>query len=101
MEGTPKNVEIDAVIRTIERIPGVNNMHDLHVWSITSGQNALSCHVVVDGTIPIQESEEILRTIEQKLEDENIGHATIQMESENHPHKNSVMCKDENPEHEH
>ncbi|NMV20716.1 cation diffusion facilitator family transporter, partial [Staphylococcus aureus] len=51
MEGTPKNVEIDAVIKTIESIPGVNNMHDLHVWSITSGQNALSCHVVVDGTI--------------------------------------------------
>ncbi|WP_088778524.1 cation diffusion facilitator family transporter, partial [Staphylococcus argenteus] len=49
MEGTPKNVEIDAVIKTIESIPGVNNMHDLHVWSITSGQNALSCHVVVDG----------------------------------------------------
>ncbi|ESV30686.1 cation transporter, partial [Staphylococcus epidermidis APO27] len=40
MEGTPKNVEIDAVIKTIENIPGVNNMHDLHVWSITSGQNA-------------------------------------------------------------
>ena len=83
MEGTPKNVEIDAVIKTIESIPGVNNMHDLHVWSITSGQNALSCHVVVDGTISIQESQEILRTIEDELEDENIGHATIQMESEN------------------
>ena len=47
-------------------------MHDLHVWSITSGQNALSCHVVVDGTISIQESQEILRTIEDELEDENI-----------------------------
>ena len=80
--GYPKNVEIDAVIKTIESIPGVNNMHDLHVWSITSGQNALSCHVVVDGTISIQESQEILRTIEDELEDENIGHATIQMESE-------------------
>lgn len=101
MEGTPKNVEIDAVIRTIESIPGVNDMHDLHVWSITSGQNALSCHVVVDGTISIQESEEILRIIEQKLEDENIGHATIQMESEKHPHKNSVMCKDDDTEHDH
>ncbi|TVT27098.1 cation transporter [Salinicoccus cyprini] len=96
MEGTPKNVEIDAVIRTIESVPGVNNMHDLHVWSITSGQNALSCHVVVDGSISVQESQEMLKTIEQKLEDENIGHATIQMESENHPHKDSVMCKDDN-----
>ncbi|QIH76035.1 cation diffusion facilitator family transporter [Macrococcoides canis] len=101
MEGTPKNVEIDAVIKTIESIPGVNNMHDLHVWSITSGKNVLSCHVVVDGTISVQESQEMLKTIEQKLEDENIGHATIQMESDNHPHKDSVMCKDDNMEHNH
>jgi len=101
MEGTPKNVEIDAVIKTIESIPGVNNMHDLHVWSITSGKNALSCHVVVDGTISVQESQEMLKTIEQKLEDENIGHVTIQMESDNHPHKDSVMCKDDNMEHNH
>lgn len=101
MEGTPKNVEIDAVIKTIESIPGVNNMHDLHVWSITSGQNALSCHVVVDGTISIQESQEILRTIEDELEDENIGHATIQMESENHPHTDSVMCRDDDITHSH
>ncbi len=101
MEGTPKNVEIDAVIKTIESIPGVNNMHDLHVWSITSGKNALSCHVVVDGTILVQESQEMLKTIEQKLEDENIGHVTIQMESDNHPHKDSVMCKDDNMEHNH
>ena len=101
MEGTPKNVEIDAVIKTIESIPGVNNMHDLHVWSITSGKNALSCHVVVDGTISVQESQEMLKTIEQKLKDKNIGHATIQMESDNHPHKDSVMCKDDNMEHNH
>ncbi|MEK4817473.1 cation diffusion facilitator family transporter [Macrococcoides caseolyticum] len=101
MEGTPKNVEIDAVIKTIESIPGVNNMHDLHVWSITSGKNALSCHVVVDGTIFVQESQEMLKTIEQKLEDENIGHVTIQIESDNHPHKDSVMCKDDNMEHNH
>ncbi|UTH06470.1 cation diffusion facilitator family transporter [Macrococcoides canis] len=101
MEGTPKNVEIDAVIKTIESIPGVNSMHDLHVWSITSGKNALSCHVVVDGTIFVQESQEMLKTIEQKLEDENIGHVTIQIESDNHPHKDSVMCKDDNMEHNH
>ena len=101
MEGTPKNVEIDAVIKTIESIPGVNNMHDLHVWSITSGQNALSCHVVVDGTISIQESQEILRTIEDELEDENIGHATIQMMSENYPHKDSLRCRDDDLTHSH
>lgn len=50
MEGTPKNVDMDEIIETIENVDGVHSIHDLHVWSITSGQNALSCHAVVDPT---------------------------------------------------
>ncbi|MFP3326328.1 cation-efflux pump, partial [Planococcus sp. SIMBA_160] len=42
MEGTPTDVSIDRITDTIEKIPGVNHINDLHVWSITSGKNALS-----------------------------------------------------------
>src|SRR5690606_28489475 len=48
MEGTPKNVDIEKVVQTISRANGIKAVHDLHVWSITSGLNALSCHAVVD-----------------------------------------------------
>lgn len=42
MEGTPSNVDVDEIM---EHVDGVNSMYDLHVWTITSGQNMLSCHV--------------------------------------------------------
>lgn len=93
MEGTPKNVDLDDVIKTMEEVPGIIGIHDLHVWSITSGQNALSCHTVVDGDLSIHESQKLLRTIENELEHKGIGHVTIQMENNEHPHVDSLMCQ--------
>ncbi|MBH9967345.1 cation diffusion facilitator family transporter [[Bacillus] enclensis] len=92
MEGTPKNVDLDEVIKTVESVEGVEGIHDLHVWSITSGQNALSCHAVVDGRLTIGQCQRLLRTIEHELVHKGIGHVTIQMESEDHPHEDSLMC---------
>ncbi|WP_188453372.1 cation diffusion facilitator family transporter [Virgibacillus oceani] len=95
MEGTPKNVDLDDIINTMENTKDIISIHDLHVWSITSGQNALSCHAVVDGELSVHESQKLLRTIEHDLEHKNIGHVTIQMESKEHPHDDSLMCQND------
>ncbi|WP_419893854.1 cation diffusion facilitator family transporter [Oceanobacillus kimchii] len=96
MEGTPKNVDLDNIIKTMENVIGVLSIHDLHVWSITSGQNALSCHAVVDGNLSVLECQKILRKIEHELEHKGIGHVTIQMENNDHPHEDSLMCQNDN-----
>ena len=49
MEGTPKDVNVDHVRDAVMSIDGVSEVHDLHVWSITSGLKSLSAHVVVGG----------------------------------------------------
>ncbi|GAA0432925.1 CDF family zinc transporter CzcD [Lentibacillus halophilus] len=95
MEGTPKNVDLDDIIHTVENTNGIRSIHDLHVWSITSGENALSCHAVVDGDLSIQESQKLLQTIEHDLEHKGIGHVTIQMENQEHPHDDSLMCQND------
>ncbi|WP_281251602.1 cation diffusion facilitator family transporter [Virgibacillus phasianinus] len=95
MEGTPKNVDLDEIIKLMKNVPGIMGIHDLHVWSITSGQNALSCHAVVDGDLSIQESQELLLSIEHELEHKGVGHVTIQMENKEHPHDDSLMCQNE------
>lgn len=95
MEGTPKEIDIDQVIRTMRSIPGVLSIHDLHVWSITSGQNALSCHVVVADELSVRESQSLLRSIEHELLHLGIGHATIQLEVEDHPHAETLICRNE------
>ncbi|GIO24054.1 cation diffusion facilitator family transporter [Oceanobacillus sp. J11TS1] len=93
MEGTPLNVNLKDIVRKIERVNGIKGIHDLHVWSITSGKNALSCHIIVDGNMMVEESQTLLRTIEDDLRDEGIGHVTIQVETDTHPHGNSIMCQ--------
>lgn len=82
MEGTPSNVDVDEIAKIIEQVNGVNSMYDLHVWTITSGQNMLSCHVVVDDTLTVKDTGEISLRIKKQLEQKGIYHVTIQMESE-------------------
>jgi cobalt-zinc-cadmium efflux system protein len=103
MEGTPKNVDLKDVIAAIERVEGIEKIHDLHVWSITSGQNALSCHAVVSDELTIRESQELLRKIEHELKHKGIGHVTVQLENSDHPHVDSLMCegKSESSSHQH
>lgn len=93
MEGTPQNVDVDKVIQTIKNTNGIQSIHDLHIWSITSGLNALSCHAVVNVQMSIAESEQLLRKIEHDLEHQNIQHMTIQLETSEHKHDDSILCE--------
>lgn len=101
MEGTPKNVDLDDIINIMENAKGIKSIHDLHVWSITSGQNALSCHAVVDGDLSVHESQDLLRKIEHDLEHKGVGHVTIQMENNEHPHEDSLMCQSDHEQADH
>lgn len=101
MEGTPRGISLEEVIEKICSVKGVLNVHDLHVWSITRGKNALSCHVVLSNLVNFQESQFILREIEHKLQHQGIGHATIQLENEEHPHDESAICSTNDHEHDH
>lgn len=92
MEGTPENVDVDDIVQTLLNKKGIIGVHDLHLWSITSGLNALSCHAVVDGKMSIAESEKLLHEIEHELEHKNIHHMTIQLETPDHLHDQSILC---------
>lgn len=96
MEGTPQNVDVNEVIQTIKKTNGILSIHDLHIWTITSGLNALSCHAVVDNQLTIAESDHMLRKIEHDLEHLGIMHVTIQLETTAHQHDNSILCQIKN-----
>lgn len=93
MEGTPQNVDVDDVIQTIKNRKGLQSVHDLHIWSISSGLNALSCHAVVDNKMSVVESERLLHQIEHDLKCQNIQHVTIQLETSAHQHDDTIFCK--------
>lgn len=93
MEGTPDNVSIEKITEEIQKTDGVESIHDLHIWTITSNLNALSCHVVVDENRTISEGEQLLQQIEHKLSHQNIQHSTLQLETIGHSHNDSILCK--------
>lgn len=101
MEGTPSNVDVQEIIQLIEQTEGIESIHDLHIWTITSGTNALSCHAVVNDQLKIAESEHILRKIEHNLQHKGIKHVTIQLETALHRHDESILCKLENDHNHH
>lgn len=79
MEGAPGHIDVDAVRGEILAAPGVASLHDLHVWSITSGMESLSAHVVVEESAGPDLLGEIRARLSQRF---GIDHVTIQLEPE-------------------
>jgi cobalt-zinc-cadmium efflux system protein len=79
LEGSPRNVDLEAVRGHILGVDGVTGLHDLHVWNLTSGMNVMSAHVVVkDGT----SEQRVLTDLCACLADHfDIEHSTFQIES--------------------
>ena len=81
LEGAPRHVDVDAVRAALLSIPDVEAVHDLHVWTITSGLEALSCHVVVGDRDERRPSGEILAEAHRLLHDRfGLHHLTVQIE---------------------
>lgn len=93
MEGTPTTVDTNQVLAILQKQPEVRGVHDVHMWTITSGLHALTCHVVVEDTLTVREITVLLKTIEHDLLHANIQHATIQIEGAAHIHGDSVHCQ--------
>ncbi|MBM6628906.1 cation transporter [Mammaliicoccus vitulinus] len=101
MEGTPSNINIHEISETITSHPDIMDVHDLHIWSITSDLTALSCHAVVDRRKTVLECDIIIEEINHKLNDKSIQHATIQLETTDHQHDSSLLCCMDHKEHVH
>jgi len=82
MEGTPTDIDVDAMIQDITSVEGVRGVHDLHVWSITQTMRTLSAHLVIHD-MPISEGAYIQTGVNEILFHKyGVSHATLQLECE-------------------
>jgi cobalt-zinc-cadmium efflux system protein len=81
MEWAPRHIDVDGVRASLRQLPGVLDVHDLHVWTITSGLDALSAHVVARERPPRHLLDDIRATLHRRF---GIDHVTIQVEGEDH-----------------
>lgn len=80
LEASPGHVNLDELRAAMQQVPGVVGVHDLHVWTITSGRYALSCHVVVaPDAFTIAKLEELRNLLHDYC---HISHQTVQLETE-------------------
>ncbi len=80
LEGAPSHIDVEEILSTMQVIPGVEHVHDVHVWTITSGMEAMSGHIIVQD---LSHSQRILADLNKLLCDRfGIHHTTLQLETE-------------------
>lgn len=79
LEGLPSGLALNSVTEEMQRVEGVIDVHDLHIWSLGSNAHALSCHVLIED-MPPSASDAILRRLNQVLSNFHIHHTTVQFE---------------------
>jgi cobalt-zinc-cadmium efflux system protein len=91
LESVPSNIDLDEVAHGITHVPGVEAVHDLHIWCISSGKIALSAHIVVHSESDMKRNDRILHAVETLLMSEHkISHTTLQIETHSYEHVGEV-----------
>jgi cobalt-zinc-cadmium efflux system protein len=91
LEGTPRHIDLGTVEQAMREVKGVGGVHDLHVWTISSGMYALSAHISHDGRI---EHSDLLAAVRTRVHDQfGIDHLTIQMETLNRETEALYICE--------
>jgi cobalt-zinc-cadmium efflux system protein len=80
LAGVPNDIDLQKVKEEILESPEVASVHHLHVWAISTTENALTAHVVLNQVIDFQKINTLKRTIKHHLEHVNIHHATLEFE---------------------
>jgi cobalt-zinc-cadmium efflux system protein len=83
LESAPAGLDVDELSRAMAAVEGVESVHDLHVWSLSSEVRALSAHIVVAGHPTLEEAQLVGAAVKQRIGARfDIAHATIELECE-------------------
>ena len=81
LDGVPDTIELEKIKSTALKVEGVIDIHHIHVWAISTTQNAMTAHLIVDEKTTMQQMQQIREQVKHKLEHENIHHATLEFDN--------------------
>ena len=81
LDGVPDTIELEKIKSTALKVEGVIDIHHIHVWAISTTQNAMTAHLIVDEKTTMQQMQQIREQVKHELEHENIHHATLETET--------------------
>ena len=82
LDGVPKGINVNEVVSEIKEVEGVLDVHHLHVWAISTLQNAMTAHIIIPPNTGMEQQNLIKNKIKYELEHVNIHHATLEFETE-------------------
>jgi len=85
LDGVPRDVDIEDIEGIIKKVRGVNQLHHTHIWAMSTTENALTTHVILDEQLSFEEKMKTVHEIKHSLLHHNIQHATIEIESKEMP----------------
>ncbi|MBS1974104.1 MAG: cation transporter, partial [Bacteroidetes bacterium] len=83
LDGVPENIDVNDVKKHVAKISGVKEFHHVHIWGLSTTENALTGHLVVDKDTDMASIERIKHEVKHELEHLHINHATLEVEMEN------------------
>lgn len=89
LDAVPRSIDIETVRHEILKVTGVNNVHHIHVWAISTQVNALTAHLVINEHLSSSEEQKLKENVKHGLHHLNIQHATLETE------RGSMLCKEE------
>lgn len=85
LEASPAELPPQEIAKAISAVPGVRGVHDLHVWTVTSGLYALTGHIIAEGDATVHDAAHLVESIQRLLRERfGIAHATLQVDSLQH-----------------
>ena len=85
LQGTPRELEQEHIVRELKQIENIVDIHDLHIWSLSEEYNVLTIHVVLEKPLPMENLAELKKQIRSVLHKEEIQHATIEFDLKEEP----------------
>jgi len=89
MDAVPDNIEVGKIEQVIQKVKGVESIHHMHIWAMSTTENALTTHLVLNDALSFDEKMKVVHHIKHELQHQNIQHATIELESA------AMPCADE------
>jgi cobalt-zinc-cadmium efflux system protein len=90
LDAVPTGISIENIHNAALKIKGIKDLHHIHIWAISTTENALTAHMVLPQGTTIEQEQQIKHKLKHELEHNNIHHITIESEYDN------VSCKEEN-----
>ncbi|HRZ98945.1 MAG TPA: cation transporter, partial [Paludibacter sp.] len=81
LQGIPEEIDMTDVSEELTKIPEIESVHDLHIWSVDGNYNVLTVHVVLNQLSDINKTADLKLKIREMLEEKGIQHATIEFET--------------------